>query len=91
MEVSMARTSDRRYRALRARVLEGKGIVCAGCGEPIDKSLPFPHPMSATADHINPVGRGGSNHGKLQPMHLLCNQRKGKRVGLPETKHSRRW
>jgi hypothetical protein len=47
--------------------------------------------MSATADHINPVGRGGSNHGKLQPMHLLCNQRKGKRVGLPETKHSRRW
>ena len=87
----MTRTADRRYRRRRARVLAGSP-VCAACGKPIDKTLKFPHPMSATADHVHPVGRGGSNLGPLQPMHLLCNQRRG--TGIDTTtveRHTHRW
>lgn len=52
--------------------------VCAICGLPIDKSLHFPHPMSATVDHIIPISRGGhpSDPQNLQAAHLICNQMK---------------
>lgn len=53
--------------------------VCTICGELVDKTLSWPHPMSASVDHADPVSLGGamldrSNHGLA---HLSCNSRKG--------------
>ncbi|QQC41235.1 hypothetical protein I6H51_05660 [Corynebacterium urealyticum] len=53
--------------------------------------MKFPHPMSPTADHVHPVSRGGSNFGRLQPMHLLCNQQKGAGFSQFDSVHARRW
>lgn len=52
--------------------------VCALCGRPVDFSLKFPHPMSATIDHIVPVSKGGhpSDIDNLQLAHLSCNRAK---------------
>ena len=35
--------------------------ICGICGQPVDKSLKYPHPMSPTVDHIIPCNRGGSD------------------------------
>ena len=75
----MSRTSDRSYRRARARVLAPARIWCALCGEEIDKTLAAPHPMSPTADHVDPVAAGGSNTGPLVPAHLGCNSSRGAR------------
>lgn len=58
--------------------------VCAICGLPIDKSLRFPDPMSATVDHIIPVAKGGhpSDIQNLQIAHLICNQVKGSKTTI---------
>lgn len=52
--------------------------ICAICGKPVDFSLKFPHPMSATVDHIIPVSKGGhpSALDNLQLAHLKCNRAK---------------
>ena len=56
--------------------------VCALCGNPVDKTLKFPHPMSATVDHIIPVAKGGhpSALDNLQLAHLICNQVKSSKL-----------
>ena len=53
--------------------------VCGICGLPVDKNLPYPHPMSATVDHIIPVSLGGhpSDINNLQLAHFRCNTQKG--------------
>lgn len=92
--IVLSRTSDRVYRANRARVLAGEGLVCAWCNLPIDKALKAPHPMSASADHVVPVAAGGSNRGLLQPMHLGCNKSagaKGSRRAPVKRRHVRNW
>ena len=52
--------------------------VCALCGRPVDFTLKYPHPMSATIDHIIPIVRGGhpSDMDNLQLAHLTCNRQK---------------
>lgn len=91
----MSRTGDTTYRRRRARILSGDNLVCAQCGMPIDKTLKYPHPFSASADHIIPVSAGGSNHGPLQPMHLCCNQSAGakgfRRAPATKRKNVRDW
>lgn len=61
----------------RLRVIR-ENDVCALCGLPVDKSLKYPHPLSATADHIIPVSRGGhpSDINNLQLAHFKCNRAK---------------
>ncbi|NMA16867.1 MAG: HNH endonuclease [Erysipelotrichia bacterium] len=52
--------------------------VCAICGKPVDKSLKYPHPLSATIDHIVPLDLGGhpSDIANLQLTHWTCNRQK---------------
>lgn len=81
----MSRTNDSRYRRNRARILRGDP-VCHLCGEPIDRTLTWPHPQSASADHLDPVSRGGDNQGELAPAHLGCNSRRGNDTGQGRTR-----
>ncbi|MBP2211096.1 hypothetical protein JOJ87_001440 [Rhodococcus ruber] len=81
----MSRTGDSTYRRKRARILRG-AVECWICGETIDPSLPYPHPMSGSADHVQPVSLGGDNLGELRPSHLRCNLRRSNDVGQGRTK-----
>lgn len=65
---------------LRALWISQCGI-CALCGERIDRSLSWPHPLSASVDHIVPLVRGGAHAQRnLQWTHLVENLRKGARL-----------
>lgn len=75
----MGRTGNRRYRRERAAILKGD-VVCWLCGQPIDKALAWPDPMSASADHVLPHADGGSDsRQQMKPAHLGCNSRRGRR------------
>ena len=54
------------------------GWICQLCHKKVNKRLKYPHPLSATIDHIIPVSRNG-NHTKdnVHLAHLICNQRVG--------------
>lgn len=56
--------------------------TCALCGKPVDKRLKYPHPMSATIDHIIPIDRGGhpSDICNLQLAHMCCNRAKSNKL-----------
>lgn len=85
------RTSHRAYRRLRQRTLAGDNLICHLCGQPIDKTYKSPHPLSATADHITPISKGGNNLGTLLPAHRICNTKRGNRTPPQETNHIRQW
>lgn len=60
---------------------EANGGKCQLCGEPIDRSLKGPHPMSASIDHIIPLSKGGTHEqSNLQWTHLVENQIKGSKL-----------
>ena len=56
--------------------------VCGICGKSVDKTLRYPHPMSAVIDHIIPVARGGhpSDLSNLQLAHWTCNRQKSDKL-----------
>lgn len=57
------------------------GGDCGLCGESIDLSLKFPHPMSRSVDHILPRSLGGPDElSNYQLAHLGCNSAKKNRV-----------
>ena len=66
-----------RRRQLRARVLAAYD-TCAICGQPVDKALRSPHPMSAEVDEIIPVSRGGDPLAwdNVRLTHRRCNRLK---------------
>lgn len=76
------------YKKNRRRVLD-ESPVCALCGMPIDRSLMFPDPMSATVDHIIPIIKGGhpSDPANLQAAHLICNQMKASKLTIEKNKN----
>jgi hypothetical protein len=56
-----------------------KGI-CYLCQEKVDISLKFPHPMSASRDHVKPVSKDGDHTWEnVKLTHLVCNMRKSDR------------
>ena len=60
------------------------GWICRVCGEPVDRTLEWPHVMSASLDHRVPIAAGGTHtRDNVQLAHFACNARKGKR--LPES------
>ena len=72
------------YERNRQRIIMTQD-VCAICGQPVDKRLKAPHPLSATVDHIIPVSLGGHpfDLDNLQLAHLVCNMKKGARLNVP--------
>lgn len=69
------------YEKNRKRILAEQHI-CGICGRPVNKSLKFPDPLSATVDHIIPFDRGGhpSAYENLQLAHLCCNRQKSNKL-----------
>jgi 5-methylcytosine-specific restriction endonuclease McrA len=50
---------------------------CGICRKRISKRLKYPHPMSASLDHIIPLSKGGSHmRAGVQASHLTCNVKK---------------
>lgn len=63
-------------------VFERDGWVCGICDVVVDPDLVYPDPLSASLDHVVPLSRGGVHqHENVQCAHLVCNTRKGARVG----------
>lgn len=52
------------------------------CGKPVDKTLKYPHPLSAAIDHIVPIAKGGhpSALENLQLTHWQCNRQKSDKL-----------
>ena len=93
--MTWSRTSHRRYRTNRARVIRNS-TVCAICGGDLNPDIPWPDKWCVTADHITPVSdardereRRILNLGKLQAVHRICNQRRWQHAG--EQRHGRAW
>lgn len=63
-------------------VYERDGWRCGICGRKVRRGLSFPHPMSASLDHIVPLASGGSHTwDNVQCAHFICNSRKGASEG----------
>ncbi|HGU0235196.1 TPA: HNH endonuclease signature motif containing protein [Streptococcus pyogenes] len=56
--------------------------LCGICGKPVDKTLKYPHPLSAAIDHIVPIakGRHPSALENLQLTHWQCNRQKSDKL-----------
>lgn len=56
--------------------------VCGICGNPLDPTQKYPHPLSTVVDHIVPISRGGhpSDLQNLQAAHRWCNRQKADKL-----------
>lgn len=56
--------------------------TCGICGQDVDKTLAYPHPLSPVIDHIIPVSKGGhpSDLSNLQLSHMGCNRQKSDKI-----------
>jgi 5-methylcytosine-specific restriction endonuclease McrA len=61
----------------RTEIYERDGWRCGICGKKISRGLKWPHPGSASLDHIIPLSAGGAHSRQnAQSAHLSCNVRK---------------
>lgn len=69
------------YERNRKRILQAQ-TVCGICGKPVDKSIKYPHKLSATIDHIIPLSKGGhpTDINNLQLAHFICNRLKSDKL-----------
>lgn len=52
--------------------------ICGICGDPVDKNIKWPDPMSPSLDHVKPLSKGGHHVWEnVACSHLDCNVRKG--------------
>jgi hypothetical protein len=64
-----------------ASIAERDGYLCSLCGERVDVDLKYPHPGSASVDHILPLSLGGDDTlANVALACLCCNLRKSNRV-----------
>lgn len=70
----------------KKRILKTKH-TCGICGQDVDKTLAYPHPLSPAIDHIIPVSKGGhpSNIDNLQLTHWKCNRDKSDKLYSGQT------
>lgn len=78
----MPEKRGRDHRAYRAKTkrLRARTDTCWICGEWIDRTLDYRHPMSWTADHETPLTKGGKLLGPMKAAHRSCNARRGNRT-----------
>lgn len=62
--------------------------TCGICGQPLDKSKRYPHPMSTVVDHIIPLDKGGhpTSLDNLQAAHRSCNRAKSNKIWIASEK-----
>lgn len=61
----------------RAYIFERDGWRCGICRKAINKKLAYPHPMSASIDHVLPMACGGAHEAaNLRAAHWICNSLK---------------
>ncbi len=78
---TLKQQADQGERFAPIDVYERDGWTCGLCRLPVDPGLAWPHPMSASVDHILPLSQGGSHAlANVQCAHLSCNSRKRDRV-----------
>lgn len=81
------RIASQRRRALKrgvgserfssVEVFDRDGWRCGLCQKRVDRRLAWPHPMSASLDHLVPLSEGGDHtRANTQLAHLFCNQSK---------------
>lgn len=79
-----------RRRQLRARVLASETYCawaqCEWPDEPINKRLPWNHPLAGEVDEIIPVSLGGDplSRANTRLLHRVCNQRRGNGTRTPK-------
>lgn len=69
------------YEKNKKRILKTQN-VCGICGQPVNKKLKAPDPMSPVIDHIIPISKGGhpSAMENLQLAHWSCNRQKSDKL-----------
>ena len=71
------------YRTHLPAVIARDGEGCALCGDPIDLTLRWPHPLSRSLDHVVPRALGGSNDlDNLRLAHVACNRERTDRFDI---------
>jgi hypothetical protein len=64
----------RTERINRFEIFERDGWICGLCDGPVDKTVKWPDPMSASLDHVIPIVAGGTHTANnVQCSHLDCN------------------
>lgn len=64
-----------------AEIVARDGTDCALCGIRVDLTIEWPHPLSATRDHVIPWSHGGSDRiENLQLAHSSCNRAKSNKL-----------
>lgn len=59
------------------KVYERDNWRCGLCHKRVNKNLKYPHPMSASLDHVLPLSLGGAHSmANVQLAHLICNHAK---------------
>jgi 5-methylcytosine-specific restriction endonuclease McrA len=67
-------------RVIKRKVYERDDWRCGICHMPVDRSLVYPHRMSASLDHVVPISQGGGHtYANTQCAHWICNVKKGNR------------
>lgn len=65
----------------RLAVFQRDEYWCGICDGPIDAQAKWPHPRSASLDHIVPLNRGGTHtYANVQAACFYCNCQKGDRL-----------